>query len=143
VEKEIREVIATYLLSGFRGETHGFVSVSRVQASRDLHHAKVFITVMGSEEDRKLTLAELNAHAYEIQGEVNRHLRLKFVPRLQFEYDAGMENSMRVDKILRDLARERDEKSKAGEGSAEGGGQGPVYLEGPQDDADEDDQDER
>lgn len=107
VEKEIREVIATYLLGGFKGDLHGFVSVSRVQVSRDLRHAKVFVTVMGTDAEREATLEALESHAYEIQGEVNRALRMKFVPRLSFAYDTGMENSIRVDQILRNLAEER------------------------------------
>jgi ribosome-binding factor A len=104
IEREIREVIAGHLLSGFRGELSGFVSVSRVVVSRDLRHAKVLITVLGTEADRTASLKELAAHAYEIQGLVNHALRMKFVPRLTFAYDEGMENSLRVEKILREIA---------------------------------------
>jgi ribosome-binding factor A len=72
-----------------------------------LRHAKVFVTVMGTDTERETTLEALESHAYEIQGEVNRALRMKFVPRLSFAYDAGQENAMRVDQILRNLAEER------------------------------------
>lgn len=119
VEKEIQQVIGAYLLGRFRGQLHGLVSVSRVIVSGDLRTAKVYVTVMGSEVDRETSLEELQSHAYEIQSEVNRQLRMKFCPRLSFFYDEGFDNSLRVEKILRDIGEERARKEKK-EGAATG-----------------------
>lgn len=119
VEREIREVIGVYLLSGFRGELHGIVSVSRVIVSKDLRQAKVFVTVMGSETDRKSSVSELQAQAYDIQSHVNHRLRMKYCPRLTFLYDEGFDHVLKVEKILHDLGEERKRReSTAGDSVA-------------------------
>jgi ribosome-binding factor A len=107
VEREIREVVGSYLISGFRGELHGVVSVSRVIASKDLRSAKILVTVMGGESERKATVASLRAYAHEVQHEINRRLQMKFCPKINFLYDDGFDNVMRVEKILQDLSEER------------------------------------
>lgn len=117
VEREIREVIGSYLITGFKGELPGIVSVSRVIVSRDLRNAKVLITVMGygaNDGDPKAlkkiqdeALSELKAHAPAVQSEVNRRLRMKYCPKLTFLYDEGFDNVMKVEKILRDLGEQR------------------------------------
>lgn len=117
MEREIREVVGSYLLSGFRGELQGMVSVSRVIASKDLRTAKIFVTVMGTEAERKASVAELQDHAHEVQHEVNRRLQMKFCPKLTFLYDEGFDNVMRVEQILRDLGEQRAKKE--GDGDSE------------------------
>lgn len=126
VEKEIREVIGAYLLRGFRGELPGIVSVSRVIVSKDLRNAKVLITLMvqaavtspqpadDETAERQIRQAheravdELQAHAPEIQGEINRRLQMKHCPKLTFHYDDGFEHALKVETILRDLKLARE-----------------------------------
>lgn len=114
VEREMREVIATYLLGGFRGQLDGIVSVTRVIASRDLRHAKVFVSAMGEGVNKKAIVNELQAHAFDFQSEINRRLRMKYCPRLTFLYDEGFEKVLKVDRILRDLGEERNRKENGG-----------------------------
>jgi ribosome-binding factor A len=128
VEREMREVIGTYLIGGFRGELPGIVSITRVIVSKDLRNAKVLVTTMGdavegreqptSKVIQKATVQELQAHAHEVQHEVNRRLRMKHCPRLTFIYDEGFDHALKVDNILRDLQRERE--AGAGADSREG-----------------------
>lgn len=115
VEREIREVIGTYLIRGFRGELPGTVSVSRVIASKDLKTAKVFVTLMTKDSvvtepsatAKKAAIKELQAHAHEIQAEVNRRLQMKHCPRLGFFYDEGLGHALKVESILRDIEKSR------------------------------------
>ena len=110
VEREIREVVASYLISGFRGELPGLVSVSRVVASKDLRHAKVLVVALGENFDREALVKELQEHAHEVQQAVNQRLRMKFCPRLSFCYDTGYEHALKVETILRNLSLERDDR---------------------------------
>lgn len=110
VEREIREVISAYLLGGFRGELPGFVTVSRVIVSRDLRNAKVFVGVLGTEEEREVSLESLTAHAFEVQSEINRQLRMKFCPRVHFRLDESMEKHLKVERILHELAQKREQE---------------------------------
>jgi ribosome-binding factor A len=103
VEKEIREVIGLYLLQSMRGELSGLVSVSRVIASGDLRTAKVLVTVMGDDSNKKEDLQILNDRAGEIQQQINRKLQMRHCPRLSFHYDDGFDNALKVEGILRQI----------------------------------------
>lgn len=125
VEKEIREVVGQYLLRGFRGNLPGLVSVTRVIASKDLKNAKILITVMakkktvvsaGAEPDdslKKATLVELKAHAHEVQSEVNRQLKMKHCPKLNFYYDEGVEHALKIETLLQDINQKTQQKIKS------------------------------
>lgn len=123
VEKEIREAVGTYLITGFRGEIDGIVSITRVIASKDLRNAKVLFSLMGSKTltaaDKKAAARELMDHVHEIQHEVNRRLQMKHCPRLTFLYDEGYEHALKVENILRDLSEERKRKEKESGGESE------------------------
>lgn len=104
VEREVRDVIARYLLGGFRGELSGLVSVSRVGMAGDFRSGKVFISVMGSPGDAETSLKSLKHFGNEIQKEVDRQLKMQFCPKLSFHLDDSMEHVMKVEKILRDIS---------------------------------------
>src|SRR3954471_12631050 len=87
VEREIREVVARYLIAGFRGELRGLVSVSRVGMAKDLRSGRVFISVMGDPGDAEVSLDSLREFAHDIQIEVDRQLKMKFCPKLSFFLD--------------------------------------------------------
>lgn len=117
VEREMRQVIANYLTTSFRGDMPGFVSVTRVIVSKDLRQSKVLFTVLpkdGEPENwrtfHKTCVMELQNHAGEVQAEVNSRLRMKYCPRITFIYDEGFDNALRVDNILRELRRARGEE---------------------------------
>ena len=115
VEGEIRDVIASYLLGPLRGEIPGMVSVTRVIISGDMRQAKVLVTVMDPTGEtgltgdalNKSTVTELQAHAYEIQEEIDHRLRMKFCPKLKFHFDDGFEHAMKVENILRQISNEK------------------------------------
>ena len=113
LEKELREVIGTYLISGFRGGLQGLVSVSRIQASPDMKSAKVFVTVLGTDEQIEASLESLEENAREIQDEVHRKWKLRFTPRLTFAIDTAIEKQLKVEGILRNLEKERAGKPAA------------------------------
>ena len=104
VEREVREVVARYLLTGFRGELSGLVSVSRVTMAGDLRAGRVFISVMGEPGDAEASLAEIKEFVHEIQTEVDKQLKMKFCPKLSFFLDESMEHVLKVEKILRDIS---------------------------------------
>ncbi len=112
VEREVRDVIARYLLGGFRGELSGLVSVSRVGMAGDFRSGKVFISVMGEPGDAEASLKSLRENGYDIQKEVDRQLKMQFCPKLSFHLDDSMEHVMKVEKILRDISAKNATDSK-------------------------------
>lgn len=112
VEKEIQHIVANYLVRGFKGRLRGLVSVSRVESNPKLRTAKVFVTVLGSDEDQESSLQTLQDYIYDIQKQVNQSLQMKFVPRLSIVQDLGMEKVLRVEALLREVALQSRDKEQ-------------------------------
>ena len=79
----------------------GFVTVTGVETSPDLRHARVFVSVLGSERKREQTLAGLEAAHGVLQARLARELRMKRTPQLTFEYDPTVERGRAHDKADR------------------------------------------
>jgi len=84
----------------------GFVTVTGVETSADLRHARVFVSVLGPERKLEATLAGRSAAHGALQGRIARELRLKRTPQLTFEYDPSVEHGVRMSKLIDELAPE-------------------------------------
>jgi ribosome-binding factor A len=82
----------------------GFVTVTGVETSPDLRQARVFVSVLGSEQKRARSLTALNAGHAVLQARVARELRLKRTPQLSFEYDPSVERGVRMSQLIDELA---------------------------------------
>jgi ribosome-binding factor A len=100
VNESICEVIAS-AISEKRDEIDvGFVTVTGVDTSPDLRQARVYISVLGSEDDRKRALANLTEQRRFLQGRIADELHIKYTPTLSFFYDETIERGMRISQIL-------------------------------------------
>src|ERR671939_113849 len=84
VNESVRQVLSE-AVGELKDPRIGFVTVTGVETSPDLRHAKVFVSVLGSEEKRTQSLAGLEAAHGVLQARVARELRLKRTPQLAFE----------------------------------------------------------
>jgi ribosome-binding factor A len=82
----------------------GFVTVTSVETSRDLDHAKVWLSVFGSEKQREQTLAALEGAAGVLQARINRELKLRRTPQLEFLYDRAVEHGVRMTQLIDELS---------------------------------------
>ena len=82
----------------------GFVTVTSVETSRDLEHAKVWLSVFGSEKQRARTLVALEGAAGVLQARINRELKLRRTPHLEFVYDRAVEHGVRMTHLIDELA---------------------------------------
>jgi len=102
VDEAIRQVIGDVVASELKDPRVGFVTVTDVRTSADLRHARVFVSVLGTPEERDASLDGLqSAHGY-LQGRIASELRLKRTPALSFRYDETTERAMRLGTILTD-----------------------------------------
>jgi ribosome-binding factor A len=102
VNEALKEVLSARLAEGLADPRIGFVTVTAVDTSPDLRHARVYVSVLGSEAERERTLEGLQAsHGY-LQQQVARELRLKRTPTLQFVYDESIQTGMRITELLED-----------------------------------------
>ena len=103
VNESVRQVLSE-ALGELKDPRIGFVTVTGVQTSTDLRHAKVFVSVLGSEHKREQSLAGLSAAHGVLQSRLARELRMKRTPTLAFEYDPSVERGVRMSQLIDELA---------------------------------------
>jgi ribosome-binding factor A len=100
VDEAMREVLSDAITQQLKDPRIGFVTVTAVETSPDLRRARVFVSVLEPDKQRKLTMAGLSsAHGF-LQKHVARELRLKYTPTLEFVYDDTAERAQRVSRLL-------------------------------------------
>lgn len=109
VEQEIQKTVAQFLISGFRSPLPGLVTISRVLMPADLRSAKVYVSVLGSDEQREQALETLQERAFEVQDYIGKQLKMRYCPRLTFYNDDTTDHVLKIDRILHEL----DEKRQA------------------------------
>ena len=109
-ERELVREISKMILTELQDPRLGFVTVMRAKVSDDLRHAKVFVSVMGEEKKKKLTMQGLqHAHGF-IQREMMRRFPVRVFPELVFVLDDSIEKTFDMLDVLGDLAKERRER---------------------------------
>ena len=109
VNAAVREVLAE-AVGELRDPRIGFVTVTDVVTSADLRHARVFVSILGSETKREKTLDGLAAAHGVLQARIAQKLRLKRTPQLAFEYDPSVERGVRMSHLIDELAPGPDDE---------------------------------
>jgi len=100
VNEAIRQVLSDALAGDLKDPRVGFVTVTEVNTSSDLRHARVYVSVLGPEAQREATLDGLrSAHGF-LQGRVGGELHLKRTPELRFLYDDTAERAARLEQLI-------------------------------------------
>ena len=108
VDEAVKEVLSEGI-GELKDPRIGFVTVTGVRTSPDLRHAKVFVSVLGSERKREQSLEGLTAAHGVLQARLARELRLKRTPQLAFEYDPSVERGVRMTQLIDELAGDGDQ----------------------------------
>jgi ribosome-binding factor A len=103
VAEAIHKEISALLVKGLKDPRIGFVTITAVEVTPDLHLARVYFTTMGEEKTRRETEKGLKSSVSYLRRELGRRLRMRYVPDLLFQYDASLEYGNRIDSLLRDL----------------------------------------
>jgi len=100
VNEALREVLSARITQGLKDPRVGFVTVTAVETSRDLSHAKVFVSVLGDEAERDDSLEGLNSsHGY-LQKAIADEVRMKRTPTLEFLHDHSIDQGFRISELL-------------------------------------------
>ena len=90
----------------------GFVTVTAAEVSRDLQHAKVFISVIGDDEQKEGALTALRRAAGWISGQFTRRAHLRVAPEIDFRYDEGIARGARIFELLHEIETEGKPKGE-------------------------------
>jgi ribosome-binding factor A len=104
VNEAVREVVSARLAEGLRDPRIGFVTVTSVDTSPDLRHARVYVSVLGTDDERAATLAGLESAHGLLQQALATELRMKHTPTLEFVFDESIQRGMRISELLDDDA---------------------------------------
>lgn len=108
VNEALREVLSARIAAGLKDPRIGFVTVTAVETSSDLRHARVYVSVLGDEDERADTLAGLESSRGFLQAAIAAELRLKHTPALAFAHDEALERGRRIARLLDETDPERE-----------------------------------
>jgi ribosome-binding factor A len=103
VADQIRSELGDLLTREVHDPGLGFVTITRVQLSRDLQQARVFYTVLGDEKGRRESDRALHRALPFLRRQIGARLRLKRVPELQFMYDESIAGQDRIEQLINEL----------------------------------------
>jgi len=104
----IKEEIGAILTREYTNPGYGFITVTNVSMTADLKIAKVSFSVFGNEEVQAKSMKRLEAEKQHIRGLVASHLKMKFVPALQFYLDDTLNQVDRINRILKKIHGDED-----------------------------------
>jgi ribosome-binding factor A len=99
----LKEEISQIVLREMKDPRIGFVSVTDVEVSGDLRHAKVFISVYGSDKEKEETLEGLQQAQGFVRKLVGERVKIHHTPEIIFRYDDSIENGVHISEIIKDL----------------------------------------
>jgi len=87
-----------------------FVTITRVDITNDLYYAKVYISVIGTDKEKKLAVDALQEIAHPIAMIAKKKVTMRHFPALTFELDSGLEKQLRIEELLSNVSKEREKR---------------------------------
>ncbi len=106
VGRELQEEIAQIVREEIDDPLIGFVTITDVDVSPDLKHARVYFSVLGSDQQKADSAKGMRRAAKYIRGLIAERMHLRYVPTLRFEFDETPERAQRIERLLRQEAEE-------------------------------------
>ncbi len=106
VADAIQKEVSVLIQRGMKDPRLGFVTVTRAEVSPDLHHAKVFVSILGTPEEQEASMQALASAAGFLRHELGSRLTMRYIPSLQFRSDISIAHSDRIAQLLNQLEAE-------------------------------------
>lgn len=119
----LKEVISDVIRKDTRNpHINSLLTVTRVEITPDLHYAKVYVSVIGNESDKKQTIDALQNAAGFIAVTASKQVVMRYFPQLTFKLDDSVDQHMRIEKLLQEIGSERQarEEHQSAEENEEG-----------------------
>ena len=112
LSEEIKREVSSILLRDVKDPRLGMVSITDVNVSRDLSWAKVYFSLLGTEEERETTLEGLNRAKGFVRTELSKRLRVRHTPEIIFQFDPSLEQGAKMDALLKTLQVPKGDEHK-------------------------------
>jgi ribosome-binding factor A len=103
VGEQIHKEISALLLKGLKDPRIGFVTITGVEVTPDLHLARVFFTVMGDDAARQDSEKGLKSSVSYLRRELGRRLHMRYVPDILFQYDSSLDYGNRIESLIQEI----------------------------------------
>ena len=107
---QLQQEIATIIHRELKHPGLGFVTITRVELSKDVRHAKVFYSCLGKQEERESSQEALERSRGYIHGLIKKRFRLKVIPELTFRYDPSIEGSIELSEAFERLNEDQQDR---------------------------------
>ena len=119
LQELIKQEMSKMLLKELKDPRIGFVTVTDVEMTGDLREAKIYVSVMGGEEQVKTSLEGLNSALGFIRREIGHRIRLRFTPEISFALDTSLDYGDHIQKLLLQVEGENKNADNAQAGGGE------------------------
>ncbi len=120
LQELIKQEVGKMLLMDIKDSRIGFVTVTGVEMTGDLREAKIYVSIMGNDEQIKSSLEGLNSALGYIRREIGKRIKIRFTPEISFALDKSLDYSEHIQKLL--LKVQAEERSNRIEIDTEGSG---------------------
>lgn len=124
VSEVVREVAAETILFEVKDPRVKNVTVTRAEVSADLQHAKVYVSIMGSDREQNTAMYGLENAAGFVQAKLAKRLTTRYVPHVTFVKDEGVKKSIEISRLIREALGPSAEDAKPESADAEGEAEG-------------------
>lgn len=101
INEQLRQEISLLIREEVRDPRVGLATITAVEASPELDHARVYVTSMGEDGQKEEAVEGLTSAAPFIRGQLGKRLHMRRIPELHFVVDRKLENAMRIEDLLR------------------------------------------
>jgi len=116
VQEALRQELSKIVQNDIKDPRLGFLTITKVELTKDLRYAKVYFSVLGESKDKHLALKGLNSAKGYIKGLLSDRIKLRFMPEIAFKIDESLEHTKAIYDILDKLKKEKDnEKGDRGD----------------------------
>lgn len=109
INEQFRQEIALLIRDEVRDPRAALATITAVEASPELDHARIYVTALGEESEKEAIVEGLRSAAPFIRGMLGRRLHMRRIPELHFELDRRLENARRIESLLREALPDKDE----------------------------------
>lgn len=116
VQEALRQEISKIVHGEMKDPRIGFITITKVDLTKDLRYARVYFSILGEDKDKKLALKGLNNAKGYIKGLIADRIKLRYMPEIAFAIDESLEHTKHIYDILDQIKREkRDAKGDRGD----------------------------
>lgn len=113
INEEVKKAISSTIQNDIRDPRFtAMVSVTKVDVTKDLRYAKVYITILGDQSKQKETIAILKNSCSFIRRQLGQSVKLRYTPEIIFELDTSIQYGMHIDALLEQIKENKENDSK-------------------------------